>query len=109
MQVLELRGRNHLTTFGSGEVAMRTDWNRIVAVSFVNLLMLPAGLAPLVGKDEKPKAADVVARHLDALGTADARAAAKNRPATGPVLAVFRLGGSGPLTGKGVIGSAGTK
>jgi len=80
-----------------------------LAVSLVSLLALPLGAALLEAKDEKPKAADVVARHLESIGTAEARAAAKNRAATGPVQVVFRLGGSGQLTGKGVIASEGNK
>jgi hypothetical protein len=88
---------------------MRLDWHRIVNASLASLLALSLGIAPLRAKDEKPKAADVVAKHLEALGTAEARAAAKTRAAQGPVQVVFRLGGSGQLTGNGLIASEGRK
>jgi hypothetical protein len=73
------------------------------------MLAFPAGSARLAAKEEKMKGADFVVKALEALGTAEARAAAKSRVATGALQVTFRLGGQGQLRGKGVFASEGNK
>lgn len=51
----------------------------------------------------------LIARHLDSIGPADARAAVKSRVATGSVVSTIRLGGAGQLTGRAVMASTGNK
>ena len=63
---------------------------------------------PVLGAD-KPKPDQLVASHLAALGTAEARGAAKTRAATGTVQVVFRLGSQGQLSGPAAIVSDGHK
>lgn len=58
---------------------------------------------------EKMKPEELVAKHLEAIGTAAARAAAKNRVMTGTAEVNFRLGSRGQLIGKSTILSEGSK
>jgi hypothetical protein len=68
------------------------------------LLLAPAPAAP-----QKMKPEELVAKHLDSIGTADARAAARNRIATGTSVLVVRQGGAGNLAGSALMASDGTK
>jgi hypothetical protein len=64
-------------------------------------LLIPGFSIPgSLAKDAKIKAEDVVARHLASIGTPEARAAIKDRIATGIVRVIFRLGSQGQLPGK---------
>jgi hypothetical protein len=64
------------------------------------LAMLPGvGLLQMQAADMKPE--EVVAKHLDSIGTADARAAVKNRVIQGDAKFKLLVGGSGELDGKG--------
>lgn len=72
------------------------------------LLMAGALACSLVGAataEQKMKIEELVARHLDALGTAEARAAAKNRVLEGQATVTFRLGHTGYLTGGSLFAS----
>jgi hypothetical protein len=60
------------------------------------------GSAPPV---QKMKAEELVRRHLDAIGTAEARAAVQNRVVEGKTGVTFRLGHSGSLEGTGRFAS----
>lgn len=53
------------------------------------------------GKEPKMKVEELVARHLDSIGTPEARAAAKNRVASGTAQVIFRMPASGRLDGSG--------
>ena len=80
-------------------------------------------LAPLLGCDHGDgvvggfpvvfaadmKAEDVVARHLDSIGTAEARAAAKSRIVQGTSLFKILVGGGGELQGTSALVSEGRK
>jgi hypothetical protein len=59
--------------------------------------------------DQKLKIEELVSRHLEAIGSPDARSAAKTRVINGSVNLVSRLGRAGNLNGKGVLVSAGPK
>ena len=56
---------------------------------------------------QKLTAEEVVAKHLESLGTAEARAAVKSRVMQGSVLATVRIGGGGQLKGGSVMASQG--
>jgi len=64
--------------------------------------MLPAGAQKLTVEE-------VVARHLDAIGSAEARKSVKSRNALGAVTVVLRLGGTGTVGGKSQLLSEGQK
>jgi hypothetical protein len=60
-------------------------------------------------EDKKVTIEQLVASHLESIGSAEARAASKSRFASGAVRLVGRLGSSGNLDGKGTIASAGPR
>jgi len=66
------------------------------------LLILTASLA-CFAKDPEFKAEDVVARHLDSIGTAQARAAARSRLAQGTCGMNVIVGGGGGLSGDALL------
>ncbi len=72
------------------------------AIAFV--LLLPA---LLFGRGRKVKPDELVTKHLDSIGTADARAAARNRVILGNAGVVFKVGASGQLSGTGNLMSEG--
>ncbi|MET0645827.1 MAG: hypothetical protein ABW208_04350 [Pyrinomonadaceae bacterium] len=68
---------------------------------------LPA--APRAAANEKPKPEELVARHLEAIGTAEARSPARPRVVTGDTRIDVKAGGRGGSVGSGLIASAGDK
>ena len=58
---------------------------------------------------DKMKPEEVVAKHLESIGTAEARAKAKSHVILGQTVATFRLGGSGKAEGGSVLASQGTR
>lgn len=74
---------------------------RCVCVLFaLAVLIVTVGMVlPLSGKDAKLKAEDVISRHLDSIGTSEARVAAKTRAAEGKVEWKEVVGGSSGLQG----------
>jgi len=81
---------------------------KLVFVLFVvGLVIVPS---PSVGSaDEKLKPEELVARHLDAIGNADARAKAASRVASGSAQFTVRVGGVANLSGKAMFVSSGAK
>ena len=66
------------------------------------LLTLVLSAPPLIrAADQKPE--ELVARHLDSLGTAEARAANKSRVIQGPATFKMPVGGGSQLEGKGAV------
>jgi len=63
----------------------------------------------LPAREQKLKVEDIVVRHLASIGTAEARAAVKNRLVNITPEVVLRLGGQGTISGKGQILSEGRK
>lgn len=51
----------------------------------------------------------LIARHLESIGSAEARAAVRSRVTTGTVVSTVRLGGAGQLQGRAVLASTGNK
>jgi len=80
-----------------------------IAVScfFVFLMLLTAMPPATRAKDEKPKPEELIAKHLDSIGTAEKRKAIKSRSTAGGMQVSFRVGGSGTLNGKANILSQG--
>ncbi len=58
---------------------------------------------------DKMKPEEVVAKHLESIGTAEARAKAKSHVIIGQAVATFRLGGTGTAEGGSVLASQGTR
>jgi hypothetical protein len=73
------------------------NYTRLLVAAFV--LLFEA--LPIFAADMKPE--DVVAKHLDSVGTAQARAAAKSRVVEGTVDYRILVGGAGNLDGKSVL------
>jgi hypothetical protein len=74
------------------------------------LLVLTNGPAvPVYAADSAPRPEELVARHLDAIGSADARAAVKDRVVQGTASYRILVGGSGKADGKTGFVSEGHK
>ncbi len=79
---------------------------------FAQALTLVLFSIPIFGApagDDKLKPEDLVARHLDAIGSAEARAAVKTRAVAGTVTFSSRVGGVGTMAGEGVMLSSGNR
>jgi hypothetical protein len=79
----------------------------LVLLSLSLIAPLSSVTRPVVADKMKPE--EVVAKHLDSIGTAAARAAAKSRIIQGTTLATFRIGGTGQAAGGSVLASAGNR
>lgn len=67
-----------------------------------------AGFAAVAAPDkEKMKPEEVVAKHLESLGTAEARQAVRNLVASGSVIFSIRSGGKGQTAGQSLVASQG--
>ena len=67
---------------------------------FLFLAILPLVAALVFARGDKMKPEELVAKHLASIGTAEARAAARNRTALGVSEVVFLLGAVGRASGK---------
>jgi hypothetical protein len=89
---------------------MRKDpAHRFLRAPALSAVFLAAFLPGWAAGEEKIKVEDLVARHLAAIGSPGARAAAKNRIASGTVNVVHRMGGHGSVAGGGQLLSEGHK
>jgi len=84
-----------------GQQTLRVLAPAVVLIGLV-AAALPAGA-------QKLKVEEVVAKHQESIGAAEARASIQNRLADGATEVVFRLGGMGALSGRGQILSEGRK
>jgi hypothetical protein len=75
----------------------------LYALSFLLTLTVGGNFA-LADKD-KLTADEVIAKHLDSIGTADVRAANKSHLIIGTVVSTLRIGGSGQINGSAVLAS----
>lgn len=80
--------------------------NRAV-MCLLSVLLLVLNLPLLGAKDAKMKPEELVAKHLDSIGTPEARAAAKNRVATGASQFTMRLPTGRLLSGPATVVSEG--
>ena len=85
--------------------------HKIIAALCLLALALPftVASAPIASRPDKMTPEDVVAKHLDSIGTADARAKVKSRIIQGTAVATFRIGGSGTSQGGAVLASTGDR
>ena len=72
---------------------------------FVIVTLTLLGTITAVAQKLKPE--DVIAKHLESLGSAEARGSVKSRVMQGTVLATVRIGGGGQLKGGAVMASQG--
>lgn len=79
----------------------------IFALSVFCLTLVP--LFVRVSADEKMKPEELVAKHLDSIGSAEARTKAAARVASGPSQFFVRIGGAASLPGKAMFVSSGAK
>lgn len=90
---------------------MRSYPRRLLLASAI-LAHILSGVMPYAwastGK-EKMKPEELVAKHLESIGPAEARSAASSRLITGTAVAIFRQGGRGQVDGKAAIASQGPK
>lgn len=83
---------------------------RFVLTSSLLLIVMATSVAMAKpAKEAELKVDDIVAKHLDSLGTAQVRAAAKSRVVEATAHFKILVGGAGLLDGKGVIVSEGHK
>lgn len=61
------------------------------------------------GQDKKLTSEELIARHLDSIGTAEARSKVSTRVASGETKFIARLGGSGNVDGQAMMVSSGAK
>ena len=73
--------------------------------SIVFVCFLPS--LQLSGKDEKLKPEALLAKHVESIGSPEARAAVKSRVMAGSAEVIFRLGGQGQMVGSGNLVSSG--
>lgn len=78
-------------------------------VLLVALLFIVSLQGATAAQDKKLKLEEVIARHLDAIGSGEARAAAKARTVSGATALTMRLGGAGNLSGNGALASSGAR
>jgi len=74
----------------------------VVAVAFLLCMSLSA-------QENKLKLEEVIAHHLDSIGSAQARAAAKNRVVSGSVKLISRVGTASNIDGQCAVASSGQK
>ena len=79
------------------------------AVTFVFMLSTGISRATTPADKDKMKPEELIAKHLESIGPAEARAAAASRVVTGTVVVNFRQGGHGQAQGKAVFASQGAK
>ena len=79
------------------------------ALCLALIFSIAVGFSPTASSEQKMKVEDVVAKHLESVGTAEARAAIKNRIAVGTVVVSFRTPAIGQAAGRIVMASEGEK
>ncbi len=80
-----------------------------VALGLLSLVAAVVASSPPASAQEKLKPEEIVAKHLEAVGATEARAAVKNRVALGTVVATFRSPSPGSTAGRMVMASEGDK
>ncbi|MCI0525468.1 MAG: hypothetical protein L0Y75_09425 [Acidobacteria bacterium] len=80
----------------------------LMSLSIVCLLYAPRS-APVSAQDRKLTSQELIARHLESIGNAEARARASSRVASGDVKFIIRLGGAANVDGNAMMVTAGAK
>ena len=91
----------------SSSMSQRTDIRKIAAGVGVLLALMTASASPAVA--QKMTAEQLLARHLEAIGNAKARAAISTRIISGTAQVIFRTTPAGQAIGKAVLASEGNK
>jgi len=86
--------------------SLRASMKSVLTLLFVTSMVIVAGNTAF---SQKLKAEEVVAKHLESVGTAEQRAAIKNRIAVGTVVVTFRSPNTGTAPGRFVMASEGEK
>jgi len=73
------------------------------------LLMTCASAGPLLRQTQTITAEGLVAKHLDSIGSAEARTAIRSRVISGTAATTVRRGGSGQMTGEAIMASMDNK
>lgn len=81
----------------------------LVTWSLINLMLGTTSSAATILAKQKITSEEIIARHLDSIGSAEARAAAKTRVIAGTAVATFRGRGTGNVEGRAVFASEDTK
>lgn len=88
----------------------RVDGARLLSALAAAVLVLAAvSITAATWAKEKMKPEELVAKHLESIGTAEARAAISSRVITGTCLVTYRVGGGGQLQGTARIASEDVK
>lgn len=82
-----------------------TKWS-LLCITALILSATPTGLAS--STPQKMTAEQVIAKHLESIGTAEARAKIKSHVILGTALATYRIGGQGTSQGGSVMASQGS-
>ena len=81
-----------------------------VIVIALTLTLFTAGIfAAPPAQDKKLTLEELIARHIESIGSPEARAAARSRVVKGSITLAFRVGGAGSGTGSGTLASIGSK
>lgn len=81
----------------------------VIAVLLICGLTLVVRQAPAAADDKKMKPEELIAHHLEAIGSPEARAAAVSRVASGRVNVVNRVGNAGSISGQAMMVSSGAR
>ena len=79
---------------------------RILIIGLISLVLVGAAVVG-ASTDDQITVDEVVAKHLESIGTSEARAANKSRVMQGSVIATVRIGGKGQSQGGSVMASQG--
>lgn len=88
---------------------MRLVFKVTAVLVFVCMSITGLQATSAIHPDDKLKPEDVVAKHLESIGTAEVRAKQKSHIILGVATGTFRLGGSGTSQGGAVLASQGEK
>ena len=81
-----------------------------LVVAFLFLAAARVATVPVTaGGDQKMKPEELIAKHLESIGTAEARAAVRNRIINGVAEMTLKQGGTGSLLGSALMASEGDK
>jgi hypothetical protein len=84
-------------------------FNKSVLLGGALVLLTSASVNSAIPRGDNITAETLVTRHLESIGSTEARAAIKSRVITGNVTSTIRLGGAGQLAGRAVLASTGSK
>lgn len=80
-----------------------------VIVMSLAITVFATGILAAPAQNKKLTPEELIARHVESIGSAEARAAARSRVVNGAVTLFLRVGGAGNGTGTGTLASNGTK